>query len=88
MKCFGSWASAIKCFGYYFSSRTRLVCLDNIFFEAGTSECSVPQGSILGPVLVLPYATDLPQSLSAVGFYLYGVDIRIFYQHEDNKIQM
>ena len=62
-----------------------MVCIDNVFSEAGTLRYGVPQGSILGPLLFLLYVNDLPQSLSDAGSYLYADDTCIFYQHEDVK---
>ena len=62
-----------------------MVCIDNVFSEAGTLKYGVPQGSILGPLLFLLYVNDLPQSLSDAGSYLYADDTCIFYQHEDVK---
>ena len=85
MKYFGFRASVIKWFESYLSNRKFLVCIDNVFSEAGTSKYYVPQGSILGPLLFLLYVNDLPQSLSDAGSYLYADDTCIFYQHEDVK---
>ena len=85
MKYFGFRASVIKWFESYLSNRKFLVCIDNVFSEAGTLKYGVPQGSILGPLLFLLYVNDLPQSLSDAGSYLYADDTCIFYQHEDVK---
>ena len=85
MKYFGFRASVIKWFESYLSSRKFLVCIDNIFSEAGTLKYCVPQGSILRPLLFLLYVKDLPQSLSDTGSYLYADVTCIFYQHEDVK---
>ena len=60
-----------------------MICIDNVFSEAGTLKYGVPQGSILGPLLFLLYVNDLPQSLSGSGSYLHADDTCIFYQHED-----
>ena len=83
MKYFGFRASVIKWFESYLSNRKFLVCIDNIFSEAGTLKYSIPQGSILGPLLFLLYVNDLPQSLSDAGSSLHADDTCIFYQHED-----
>ena len=85
MKYFGFRASVIKWFESYLSNRKFLVCIDNVFSEAGTLKYGVPQGSILGPLLFLLYVNDLPQSLSDAGSYLHADDTYIFYQHEEVK---
>ena len=85
MKYFGFRTSVIKWFESYLSNRKFLVCIDNIFSEAGTLKYGVPQGSILGPLLFLLYVNDLHQSLTNAGSYLYAHDICIFYQHEGVK---
>ena len=85
MKYFGFRASVIKWFESYFSNRQLLVCIDNAFSEYGTLKCSVPRGSVFGPLIFLLYVNDLPQSLSDPGSYLYPDDTCIFYQDENVK---
>ena len=82
---FGFWATVIKHFESYPSNRKFLVCIDNAFYEDGTSKYGAPQGSILEPFLFLLYVNDLPQSLSDTGSSLYADDTCIFYQQEDVK---
>ena len=62
-----------------------LVCIDNVFSEAGTLKYGVPQRSILGPLFFLLNVSDLPQSLSDAGSFFYADDTCIFYQYEDVK---
>ena len=51
MKYFRFRTSVIKWFESYLSKRKFLVCVDNVFSEAGALKYGVPQGSILGPLL-------------------------------------
>ena len=59
MKYFGFRASVMKWFESYLSNRKFLVCIDNVFSEAGTLKYGVPQGFILRPLLFLLYVNDL-----------------------------
>ena len=72
MKYFGFRTSVIKWFESYLSNRKFLVCIDNVFSEAGTLKYGVPQGSILGPLLFPWYVNDISQLLSDAGSHLYA----------------
>ena len=62
MKCIGFSGKAIKWFYSYLTNRVIFVSLDTVFLEAGAINCRVPQGSILGPLLVLLYINDILQT--------------------------
>ena len=85
MKFFGFRMSVIKRFESCLSNKQFLVCIENVFSEAGTLKYGVPQDSILRLLLFQLHVNDLPQSLSGAGSYLYANDTCIFYQHEDVK---
>ena len=51
MKYFRFRTSVIKWFESYLSNRKFLVCVNNVFSEAGALKYGVPQDSILGPLL-------------------------------------
>ena len=83
MKCIGFSNKTIKWFhSYHLTNRNFFVSLDNEFSEAGTINCAVPQGPILGPLLFLLYINDIPQALSDSHTYMYTGDTSIFYQHK------
>ena len=73
----------IKWFHSYLSNRAFFVSLDNLFLEAGTLKCRIPQGSILEPLLFLVYKNDTLQALSDSHTYLYLGNTSIFYQHNN-----
>lgn len=71
-------------FKSYLSSRKFKVNLNQTFSEPGNLLCGVPQGSILGPLLFLPYINDMPQSVNCE-LLLYADDTCLIFQHNDIK---
>ena len=60
MNYFDFQTSAIKWYESYLSNIKFLVCIDDVFSEAGRSKYGAPQGSVLGPLLLLLFENDLP----------------------------
>ena len=83
MKYIGFTDKTKKWLHSYLTDRAFFVSLDNEFSEAETLNSGVPQGSILGPLLLLLYINDIPQALSNSHTYVLSYDTSIFYEHKD-----
>ena len=70
MKYFCFRISLIKLFESYLSNRKCLLFVD-VLSENGTLKYGAPQGSILGPLLVLLYVNNLTQLLLEASSYSY-----------------
>ena len=77
MRYFGFRTSIIKWFESYPSNRKFLVCID-VFSETGTLKHGIPQGPIIGPLLVLLYVNDLPQKLAPIYALVFSTNMRMF----------
>ena len=62
----------------YFCDRMFLVEAENRLSDFGKISCGVPQVSILGPLLFLIYANDMPQAVKS-NLLLYADDARLMY---------
>ena len=83
MKCIGFKGSVIKWFQLYLSNGNFFVTLENVFSDAGLTNCGAPQGSILGLLLFLIHINDLPQALNETRSYLYADNTCFLYQDKD-----
>ena len=78
-------SETISWFKSYLCNRTFLVNVESSFSEAADLKCGVPQGSILAPLLFLPYINDLPQAVKDCDVRLYVDDTCMSYTQKNGK---
>ena len=71
-RTFGISGSALAWFESYLSDRTHCVVVDSVMSLVIQMSCSVPQGSVLGPLLFLLYSADLAELAARFGVTLHA----------------
>ena len=69
-------------FRSYLTNRKQYVSLNGVPSELKQTTCGVPQGSCLGPLLLLVYINDFPNISEVLQFYLFADDTNIYYEAE------
>ena len=72
-------------FKSYLTGGQQYVYLQGESSEIREITCSVPQGSVLGPLLFLLYINDLPNVSDKLKFYLFADDTNIYFESNDLK---
>ena len=85
---YGIRGIALKWFESYLKNREQYTHVNNVNSKTGKLAHGVPQGSILGPLLFIIYANDLPNIHKALRFILYADDANILIVGRDmNEIK-
>ena len=84
MKCLSFSESTIMWLTSYLSNRSFIVNVGKEFSSRGKLACYVPQRSILGPLLFLLYANDMPQAVRSE-LLLYADDTWLFFMGKGSK---
>ena len=74
--------NTISWYESYLVGRHFTVEVANRFSKFGNILCGVPQGSILGPLLLLIYINDMSQAAEC-NLYLYAHDSFLLFQHKN-----
>ena len=85
IKYLGFTSKTIDWFGSYLKKQSNVVSLDKTHSETGILNCGVPQGSILGPILLLLNVNDMKTALKSCDLRLYADDTCILYSHQNVK---
>ena len=80
---FGIRSTPLNWFESYLSHRQQYVKISQQISDCKTVKCSVPQGSVLGPLLFLIYIDDIAFTNKKVSFHLVADDTCLFYSNKD-----
>ena len=75
---FGIPNPELKWFQSYLTNRTQVCVVDEHISSEMKVICGVPQGSILGPLIVLLNINDLPECLQNTTSGMYADDTQIY----------
>ena len=76
---------SIQWFRSYLCDWIFLVETENKLSDFGNISCGVLHGSVLGPLLILVYVNDMPQTVKS-SLLSYPDDLCLMYQHKDMAI--
>ena len=82
MSCLGFAGKMIAWYMSYLTNRSFIVSVGKESSSPGKLSWSVPQGSILGPLLFLLYVNDMPQAVNSE-LLLYADDTCLIYMEKD-----
>ena len=67
-----------KCFKDYLHNRKQYITVNGTTSSTDNTDCGVPQGSVLGPLLFLIYIDDIQYCLCDSNLHLFADDTNMF----------
>ena len=80
---YGIRGKTLKWFRSYLTGRTQFVSINHPNSNSELISCGVLQGSLLGPLLFIPYINDFQNSSTVLSFLLFAGDSNIFLSHKN-----
>ena len=80
---YGFRGIVLEWFKSYSSNRTQYVSYNSCESSLRDIVCDVPQGSILGPLLFIPYVNDITYTSNVLDFILFVDNTTILYSHKE-----
>ena len=74
-----------KWFSFYLDGRTQTTQIGSHISKRQNTTCSVPQGSVLGPLLFLIYINDIQESSDKLELFLFADDTNAIYADKNLK---
>jgi regulator of sigma D len=71
----------------YLNGRTQFVRCGEKESSVGRVTCSVPQGSVLGPLLFISYINDVSKVIKYCRFHIYADDLQIYHSSSVSDLQ-
>ena len=87
---FGIRESAMDWFSSYLSDQTQSICANSVMSRPISVTCSVPQGSVLGPMLFISYTDDVTLIFDShqVNHHLYADDKQAYVSVPVNNVSL
>ena len=77
---YGTRGTQLAWFSDYLVNRYQYVTIGNVESDLLRMTCGIPQGSMLGPLL-LHYINDMPNCSNKLSFRIFADDTNVFYSN-------
>ena len=86
LEYYGIARNNLRCFENYLKDRKQFISFEHNSTKKATVTRSVPQGSIIGPLLLLLYVNDLHHASKILNPIIFKDDANLLFSHSDINI--